>query len=322
MAQRFSRARLASCAILLLIFWSLLYTDEIRLSAEILLIEKKPPLEFLRRANREFSLDLTPKVKYSRRCVEPVYSPDTRRQEVGHIRDTLVSNQVTIELDHSITTLPPCVPVKLTVPPPYKASTFPSLIFGMATTYSRLQDSLPHISHWGSGTGSKLVVVVTDWEKQAVDDVLKLQEVFRRSDIQACLIPPYNTSHSTSQSHFMVLARMVMESREETKWFGVLDDDTFFPHLEPLSNALGHLDDTTDMYVGGLSEDFASVAGFGLMAFGGAGAFLSKPLAEKLGSLDQANECIGETPPDFGDVILRDCVFRHSKAKLTVLYGL
>lgn len=120
----------------------------------------------------------------------------------------------------------------------------------------------------------------------------------------------------------MVLVRMVEESGPETKWFCLLDDDTFFPHLEPLSDALSRIDHTSDAYVGALSEDFPSVQTFGLMAYGGAGVYLSAHLARKLGQPELAAACMQESPPHLGDIIIRDCVYHHSKAKLTRLPGL
>ncbi|KAI1849161.1 hypothetical protein JX265_012795 [Neoarthrinium moseri] len=218
-------------------------------------------------------------------------------------------------------TLGGCVPFSLSVPDAYPGSAkFPDLIFGMATTYSRLIDSLPSIAHWSSGRESKLIVVVEDWVERN-DDVLELQGMYRKSGVKAFFIQPFDKTHSTSQSHFMVLTRMVEESGPETKWFGLLDDDTFYPHLTPLSEALGSLDHTRDMYVGGLAEEFGSIKNFGIMAYGGAGAYLSAALAKKLGTLDQATQCLQESPPNLGDIILRDCVYHHSRARLTVLPG-
>ncbi|RYP75779.1 hypothetical protein DL770_007346 [Monosporascus sp. CRB-9-2] len=191
----------------------------------------------------------------------------------------------------------------------------------MATTFNRLRESLAHIAHWCSGRGTKIIVIIVDWDDR-YREISSLLEEFHRQDIEATFFKPLNESHTTSQSHFMVLTQMVRESGRETKWFGLLDDDTFFPHLKPLSDALAKLDHTREMYVGGLAEDFGSIRNFGLMAYGGAGAYLSAPLARKLGDLEQATKCIHETPPDFGDVIIRDCIYHHSKTKLTWLPGL
>ncbi|KAI4594639.1 hypothetical protein KJ359_007729 [Pestalotiopsis sp. 9143b] len=191
----------------------------------------------------------------------------------------------------------------------------------MATTYDRLRDSLDHISHWSSGRECKLIVIVQDWAEHFYD-ILVLEKTFRERSIDAIFIRPFDEAHTTSQSHFMVLTRMVEESGPNTKWFGLLDDDTFYPHLAPLSTALNALDHTKDVYVGALSEDFTSVRNFGIQAYGGAGAYLSRNLAKKIGNQKQALQCLQEFTPDFGDVIIRDCVYQHSNARLTTLPGL
>ncbi|KAI1395451.1 hypothetical protein F4819DRAFT_501016 [Hypoxylon fuscum] len=280
-------------------------------------------LDFLNRATGKLGLNLSPSIKYSRRCIKLTFAPEAKRQEVVNISQPLVVDQVTLRLEQvegSRTTLSQCTPIELVVSGPYPVGeNFPHIIFGIATNYDRLRESLTAIAHWCSKQDTKLIAIVEDWSRRS-NDILKLQQEYRDSGIKATFIKPLDESHTTSQSHFMVLTQMLKESDPETKWFGLLDDDTFFPHLKPLSDALGQLDHRVDMYVGALAEDFGSVKNFGLMAYGGAGAYLSAHLAQKLGV--QAATCIREAPPNMGDIILRDCVYQHSKARLTILPGL
>lgn len=287
------------------------------------------PLGFLWRAQRELSLDLTKDILYSRRCINAKVSHNIDREEVTRIEEPLVINPVTIQIsddgsEPSGVSLPDCAPLRLTVPNPYAAKEqFPELVFGMATTYDRLNmpETMESIEHWAAGTGSKWFVMVEDYTKRPAE-TLALQAVYRDRDIEANFIAPLSDATSTSQNHFLVLTQMVKESGPEAKWFGLLDDDTFFPHLEPLSTALGRLDHTVDMYVGTLSEDFGSVRNFGIMAYGGAGAYLSVHLAKKIGAVEQAVACLDEAPENLGDIVLRNCVYHHSRAKLTPLHGL
>lgn len=282
------------------------------------------PLDFLLRVSRELSLDLSPSILYSRRCIEVVSSSEAKRQEVVSISEPLITDQVTLQGEQlrGGASLPQCTLLKLTTPEPHAvAEKFPDLIFGLATTYTRLRESLSSIEHWCSGRASKVIVMVEDYVVREAE-VLELQQEYRDRDIQASFIAPIDESLSTSQNHFFVLTQMVKESGPQTKWFALLDDDTFFPHLKPLSDALGRLDHESDMYVGALSEDFGSVKNFGIMAYGGAGVYLSAHLARKLGALDQATECLGEAPENLGDIVLRNCVYHHSRAKLTFLPGL
>lgn len=293
-----------------------------------ILLRADTPFDYLWRIRRELALDLTPNVTYSRRCIKAMTTTQAPREKVVSIMEPLIQNPVTLQLAHQGSeisgdaSLPDCTPIRLLVPEPYPAKEqFPHLIFGMATTYTRLQDSLESIEHWASGTSSRLFVVVEDYTARTTE-VLQLQAVFQTRGIQAYFKAPLSDSTSTSQNHFLVLTGMLEASGPETRWFALLDDDTFFPHLKPLSSALGQLDHTVDMYVGALSEDFGSVKNFGIMAYGGAGAYLSVNLARKLGTLDQATACLDEAPENLGDMVLWNCVYHHSRAKLTPLPGL
>lgn len=234
------------------------------------------------------------------------------REKVASIMEPLVKSSVTLQLVHQGSEssgealLPACTPIKMPVPKPHAtADKFHDLVFGVATTYTRLQESLESIERWASGKASSLFVMVEGYNARPAE-VVDLQAVYRNRGIQANFIAPLSDSTSTSQNHFLVLTKMVAASGTETEWFGLLDDDTSYPHLKPLSAALGDLDHTVDMYVGALSEDFGSVKNFGIMAYGGAGAYLSVHLARKLGSLEQATACLDEAPENLGDIILRN----------------
>ncbi|KAI0018796.1 hypothetical protein F4780DRAFT_749476 [Xylariomycetidae sp. FL0641] len=316
--------RLLVCIAVIFGIWYFLGDDVSRAAS---LSDSPSTLDFLDRANREINLELSPTIQYSRTCIKTVFSDHAPRKEVTNISQPLAGEMTTIQLDQPASTRKTpsdCHPISLTVPKPYPAKLkFPNLIFGIATAYSRLLDpnTFTSIAHWSSGTGSKLVALITDYHENAAD-VAKLEKEYRDHGIEAVFVKPFDPTHSTAQSHFMVLTSMVEQSGPNTEWFGLLDDDTFFPHLGPLAKALGNLDHTEDMYVGALTEDFSAVQNYGLQAFGGAGAYLSAPLAKKLGAVDQAQQCFEEFPTDQGDLLLRDCVYNHSKARLTILPGL
>jgi hypothetical protein len=320
------RTPIIVCLALLIVVWFLLIPSDSEYLPQINHLPEGTPFEFFNRARRELSLDLSPSIKYSQRCIRPSFSVKAERQSVVKVSEPLVVNQIVLPLDgqgelHD--KLPKCTPVRLEVSEPYPAGEkFRNLIFGMSTSYERLRDSLDSIAHWGANTGVKLFVIVIDWGEQGAPNVSRLQQEYRARGILASFLEPIDPSHTASQSHFMVLTSMVKESGPQTKWFGLLDDDTFFPHLKPLSDTLGRIDHTTDVYVGTLAEDFGSIRNFGLMGYGGAGVYLSAHLARKLGAPEQAERCLQEATPDFGDVIVRDCVYHYSKAKLTVLPGL
>lgn len=102
----------------------------------------------------------------------------------------------------------------------------------------------------------------------------------------------------------------------DTHWLGILDDDTFLPAIEPLSAALAAHDHTKPAYLGDLSESFAATR-FGMAAFGGAGIFLSVPLAEELEP--HLGNCLSGRG---GDMQLMECIHDHTHARLERVTGL
>ncbi|KAF3005381.1 hypothetical protein E8E14_007967 [Neopestalotiopsis sp. 37M] len=268
---------------------------------------------------------LTDKVRYQRICIEPIFSTDVDRHAVANLSTSLFGSEATVNINEcEAATLPECTRIKLKVPEPYDIDHDVShLVFGVATDYQRLLESIDAFAHWlarPGGRGAKLVALLADYSWHKDVEIEALLEEFRDADINVQLVRPLRETDTVSDSHFAVLAHM-LESNPEAQWYGLLDDDTFFPRgLKPLSDALATLDYTQDQYVGALSEDFEAVRTFGFMAFGGAGVYLSAPLAKTLGS--HLHECIHGATGAEGDIIIRDCVYSNSKAKLTTLPGL
>ncbi|KAH8645507.1 hypothetical protein BX600DRAFT_369140, partial [Xylariales sp. PMI_506] len=261
-------------------------------------------------------------VRYSRKCIQPVFSSKVNRDEVVQLPGAIDADQITVDVENCSNIRPAkCVPVQLKVPRPYsKAGNYSHVMFGIATDFDRLRLSVPTFAHWLKGSEAKLVALVTDLRQRTRSEVADLEQKFTKAGVDARVVGPVDESFSTSQSHFAVLVHMLKENDPMVKWYGLVDDDTFFPDLKPLSDALSTLNHDTDVYAGTLSEDFMNVRIFGFMAYGGAGAYLSAPLAKKLGS--RLEKCIQEASGDEGDIIIRDCVYKISKAKLTLLPGL
>lgn len=263
-------------------------------------------------------LNLSDTITYSRRCIKPVLSTSVDRDVVANISDPLFTSKTEIDLTSCDVPvhLDKCDPLPLRVPSPHPKSTYPHLIFGVATSYQRFKDSLGPFSFWLSGSRAKLVGIVSDaFEKD--HDLEALEALYAESDIEAHFVKPMRASLTVSENHFTIIRDLVRESKPETQWIGILDDDTFFPSLHRLSAALDTIDHTQHAYVGALSEDFKAVRNFGYMAFGGAGVFLSPPLARHLEP--KLEQCLDEAKAREGDALIRDCVYRQSHTKLTIL---
>ncbi|KAJ1327744.1 DUF604 domain-containing protein [Microdochium nivale] len=266
-------------------------------------------------------LELTEKIHYSRKCIKTVFSKDVDRDEIVDIGHTLLNGSLEVDLFNTkAAVVPDCEPIKLTVPKPYPKGAMPHIIFGVSTDLVRLGESLPAFEHWLANSGAQLIAVVTDHNKQSQENITKTENMFHKAGINATFVQPLSADLTVSQNHFAVLVDLVNHGDENTQWYGLIDDDTFMPDLWPFSQALASIDHTEDVYVGQLSENFQAVRLFGFMAFGGGGAYFSAPLARKLAP--KALKCIHEASSGEGDIIIRDCVYSHSKAKLTMLDGI
>ena len=259
--------------------------------------------------------ELTESVLYARSCIQPIFSSEADPSEVANMTDPIFENAVELDLTKcSNVKVPECTPVKLEVPKPYPQETFAEFVFGVATSSERLRDSIAGFAHWLSGSRATLVAAVIDSADRSKEEMKELEAEMRAAGIDAHIVGSHSQDYI---AHFAVLEDMIDYSGPETKWFGLLDDDTFYPSLKPLSDALAQLDHTTDVYAGTLSEDWDQVRIWGYMAYGGAGAFLSAPLANKLA--DHLYDCIAGSSAQQGDILIRECVYTRSKAKLTVV---
>ncbi|KAK3346112.1 hypothetical protein B0T25DRAFT_460724 [Lasiosphaeria hispida] len=291
-----------------------------------------PEIEYLRRPE----LGLTTNIVYSRRCIKPTFGkPD--RNVVANITRPLITGKTNVNLsDCAIPELPPCDDLPLQVSPVYPSKEYPHLIFGVASTYDRIRDSLPAFSHWLSGTGAQLVGIIADAdEKRSNYNLTKLEEVYKSAGVLATFTGPKMKKRIYRQGqkgeptapplmehhHFLLVQELLaLATPGVTEWLAILDDDTFFPSLYPLDAELARHDHTTPLWLGALSDDFQSIRNWGYMAYGGAGVFISVPLAELVAP--QSERCLREATTETGDGILRDCIYSQSRAVLTIVPGL
>jgi hypothetical protein len=295
-----------------------------------------PELDLLRRPD----LGLTESILYTRRCIKAIPGKSDR-DVVSNITGPLITGTTALNLtaDCSTVRLPRCEQLTLHVPPPYPQAQYRHLLFGVASSYERIRSSLPVFAHWIAGTGARLVLVVSDAELPQTEplNLSALQEEYHNAGIQAIIIPPtikeaiphkdadhaQNAHHPApvEQLHFLLIRDMLAVATQETQWLGILDDDTFFPALYPFDQELRRHDHTRPTWLGTLADSFSSIRVWGYMAYGGAGIFLSVPLARQLEPHLEA--CIRETTGVVGgDGMLRDCIYAHTTTKLTLIEGL
>lgn len=208
--------------------------------------------------------------------------------------------------------LPPChAAIEIEVPDfrSHAHASTRALMLGVATTMKRIEDSLPTFSRWLSNTGSPLVVLLVDQTdlKNVEEDILRTQAQAEALAIELIFEPYHHTFEHDSEGlkNFGLATVLDKNRREETRWFGIIDDDTFFLSLQRMLENLAPYSPESPWYIGALTEGHTRVAKEGFKAWGGAGFFISPPLMRTLA--EHAIECT-RLDQFFGDLLWRDCI--------------
>ncbi|KAM3078622.1 hypothetical protein ACMFMG_006492 [Clarireedia jacksonii] len=213
--------------------------------------------------------------------------------------------------------------ITLDVPraPPHKIDAS-HMIFGLQTTMKRLRETKKHLARWLPNTGARLFAIVIENEGKLASksSMAKLQKEFRKEGMAVTIMSPVKKKDFFNQRYFSLIPVMYANRDAKTQWIVIMDDDTFFPSFRALIDELAHHDHTLPQYIGGISEDWDAVRTYGLMAFGGAGVFLSLPLARTV--WEHNNECKNSMRFTSGDTLVMDCIYMHSSAQLTPIPGL
>ncbi|KAG7284774.1 hypothetical protein NEMBOFW57_009386 [Staphylotrichum longicolle] len=274
--------------------------------------------------------------EYTKRYVQ-VARQDIQRKSVTKLDQNFLVDAVKIvdvnkQYQAEVCPEPLVVPVsKSPFPSTANASDF---MFGVSTTYKRLTDLRTNpINEWtywltdgkGHSNGGKLVLLLLDASDAELDDTYnKLTNVGIDVDV-------YRSDPSLIMAvRYLALTPRLYDhpDRPNKKWLVICDDDTFFPSFHALADKLAEYDHEQPMYIGTFSEDVNNIQRHGSQAFGGAGVFLSVPLAkiitEKLESC-KTDEKIAEANTGWGpqgDILLRKCIYENSEVKLTLLNDL
>lgn len=217
-----------------------------------------------------------------------------------------------VELDtqERYQTLPPdqcSATITLEAPLPVTSLDASHLIFGVATTLDRLNDSLDAIVHWAGGTNARIIALV---EK---DKPAKKTQVLQAASAQDIQLTITESSDGFLDRYFSLTKLLFQHRTPATEWAILIDDDTFFPSMSGLINRLATYNSSLPHYIGAPTENIAQMSIFGYMAYGGAGIFLSTPL------LSQINEFYDECAliKDTGDKRIARCIYTHTDTKFT-----
>ncbi|KAL4788287.1 hypothetical protein BJX76DRAFT_172738 [Aspergillus varians] len=180
--------------------------------------------------------------------------------------------------------------------------------FGVATTLDRLNQSLDAFTHWASYTGVRIFALV--------EPDSRVSEVQAKADSLGINLFVTESGEEYQTRYFSLVSHLAHNAREVTRWSCIIDDDTFFLSMPALIEAFEKYDHTQPMYIGGVSESVAQIGLFGLMGFGGAGVFLSRPLIEQLSKPEVFDAC--QQMIHTGDRRISLCIYQYTSAQLTI----
>jgi len=283
----------------------------------------------------DLGLERPAKFDFRRYCMQAREKRSLHRQSVVAFPDELSADSVEITVERNFvpsqnekTLFPSCESSAVIDVPEFSSHSHTStapLMLGVATTLARISDSLPTFARWLSKTGSPLVALLVDQQDLETHrkEIDRVHQMAVRLEIELILEPyhPITENDSEGLKNFGLATVLDQNRRPETKWFGIIDDDTFFLSLHRMLDALEPYDPKDQWYIGALTEGHTRVAQEGFKAWGGAGFFVSPPLMRILA--ENAEEC---TPLDkfFGDILWRDCIMEVTSptVQLTELRGL
>ncbi|KAK4954329.1 hypothetical protein LTR10_007759 [Elasticomyces elasticus] len=265
--------------------------------------------------------------EYRRRCIDVRKAKAVKRTKLERVERGLFE----VPASKGLTTndpLPPCQET-LKVDVPYfdeRAEVDTSELFlGVATKLSRANDSVTAWARWLAETGSPLLVLLVD-QANLTAKAEEIEAVRAKAEAHGIemLFEPYtgNPKDSEGLKNFALAEAFVKHQRPTTRWYGLVDDDTFFTSLPTALYQLQALDPAEEYYVGELTEGFYRIGlQEGFKAWGGAGFFISPPLMHKLAA---NSERCNPLDTGFGDILWRDCILEVTSptVQLTRLPGL
>ncbi|KAI8955828.1 glycosyltransferase family 31 protein [Xylaria longipes] len=230
-----------------------------------------------------------------------------------------------------------CVePLNVYVPEsPYPATgNLSDFMFGVSTTFKRFSgEKTSPVNEWiywltdgkGHSNGGKLILLLLDATEEQITHA---RTVLRNAGIDVDVYHSDSTMEMAVRYLTLIPTLYNHPDRQHKKWLVSCDDDTFFPSVHKLVQKFEEYDPTQQLYIGVLSEDINNVDRHGSQAFGGAGVFLSVPLAEEITrnyETCKTDEKIKESNSGWGpqgDILLRKCIYENSDVRLSVLHGL
>ena len=310
--------------------FAVVYKSYIGLKRRPTSMQPTPPIDYPletcpKRLDWLNNLTVTFPVNYARRDIIVNRNTNTARDSVTKIDGLLFPETQIVDLTADPEAdLKHCMqPLLLDVPmTPQEPVDGSHVIFGMATLLDRLELSIIDLQRWLAHTHAELFVIAMGPDEEDPDSkqMSEMESKMRKLGIKTTIVKRLGKEDSMPERYFSLTKLMYKHHKPETKWMGVIDDDTFFPSMHSLIEMLDAHDPEERWYLGAMSEEWWAVVHYGMMGFGGAGVFLSMPLAAILDA--HYDECRKRSGAGAGDMRIRECILWHTDTKLTHIPGL
>ncbi|KAI9152336.1 hypothetical protein HJFPF1_09566 [Paramyrothecium foliicola] len=207
-------------------------------------------------------------------------------------------------------------------------------MFAISTNYERLSNitTIKEWAYWltnsnGRSNGGKLLLRLLDATEQELSEIAqRLADVGIDAEVSA--LDSWVEKEMAVNYLNLVPMLYTHEDSASKKWLVLCDDDTFFTAIGSVVARFKQFDPSQPLYVGTLSEDIFAVQTHGSQAFGGAGVFLSRPLAKIINSVHETcktKQKINEANSGWGaqgDILLRKCIYENTDVRLFQLQDL
>ncbi|KAI6248182.1 hypothetical protein HI914_03738 [Erysiphe necator] len=204
-----------------------------------------------------------------------------------------------------------------------------SLLFGLSTTFERFHDAITSpVKEWsrwltdgnGRSNGAGLILALLN---SSASDIDFATQQLATTGINATIIPSNPTLDMPGRYVDLVNMLNNHPTRDQRKWFVLIDDDTFFPYMHELQRVLSAYDHTLPYYIGTFTERMDwMLSNHAPFAYGGGGIFMSLPTIKQLSQApclqkNQDNSYVLNA--DQGDRLLYNCIHRFTNITLTHL---
>ena len=169
---------------------------------------------------------------------------------------------------HTVSVLPERKPSK------YTAS---SLLFGVAMNADDVPKVLQHWQYWGRKTKVAFHILLPSSQQNRVSEARNLIRSTLGIDVT---VESAKNTDDFAQLTLLLVERMEMNAASSRRWFIILSATTFVTSIDDILLALEPYDAVQSLYLGGLSESTKRKAKDGILAYGGAGIVLSRPLVQ------------------------------------------